>query len=91
MTDEPTRIYGTPADQLDTDTSYRCGTVAQLMWHTGAGNLAFQYEFARTPVGREAVGSTHATELSYVFGTLSAWHLGSGSAGTSHGCGFPAF
>jgi para-nitrobenzyl esterase len=79
MYDGPTDpIYGTPADQWDTDTSYRCGTVAQLMWHTGAGNLAFQYEFARTPVGREAVGSTHATELSYVFATFQhgIWGLG---------------
>jgi hypothetical protein len=30
----------------------------------------FEYEFARVPPGREALGSTHGSELSYVFGTL---------------------
>lgn len=63
-------VYGTPADQWATDTSFRCSAVAQLVWHAAAGNPAFEYEFARVPPGREAFGSTHATELSYVFGGL---------------------
>jgi para-nitrobenzyl esterase len=63
-------LYGTPADQWNIDTSYRCATVAQLLWHSAAGNPAFQYEFARVPPGREARGSIHGLELSYVFGTL---------------------
>jgi para-nitrobenzyl esterase len=63
-------LYGTPDDQWATDSSFRCATVAQLAWHAAAGNPAFEYEFARVPVGRETVGSTHASELSYVFGTL---------------------
>jgi para-nitrobenzyl esterase len=63
-------LYGTPDDQWATDTSFRCASVAQLLWHSEAGNPAFEYEFARVPVGREAVGATHASELSYVFGTL---------------------
>jgi len=63
-------LYGTPDDQWATDTSFRCASVAQLLWHSAAGNPAFEYEFARAPVGREAVGATHASELSYVFGTL---------------------
>jgi para-nitrobenzyl esterase len=63
-------LYGTPADQWNTDTSYRCSTVAQLLWHSAAGNPAFEYEFARVPPGREALGATHGLELSYVFGTL---------------------
>ena len=63
-------LYGTPADQWNTDTSFRCSTVAQLLWHSAAGNPAFQFEFARVPPGREALGSTHGVELSYVFGTL---------------------
>ena len=58
-------LYGTPADQWATDTSFRCSAVAQLVWHAAAGNPAFEYEFARVPAGREAVGATHASELSY--------------------------
>jgi para-nitrobenzyl esterase len=63
-------IYGTPADQWKTDNELRCSAVAQLAWHAAAGNPAFEFEFARVPPGREAVGATHASELGYVFGTL---------------------
>jgi para-nitrobenzyl esterase len=63
-------IYGTPADQWRTDTSFRCASVAQLLWHAAAENPAYQYEFARTPAGREALGATHASDVSYIFGTL---------------------
>jgi para-nitrobenzyl esterase len=63
-------IYGTPADQWANDTSFRCSAVAQLIWHAAAGNTAYEFEFARVPAGREALGATHASELSYVFGSL---------------------
>ena len=71
-------IYGTPVDQWRTDTSFRCASVAQLIWHAAAGNVAFEYEFAHTPVGREALGATHASDVSYVFGTLDQgiWGVG---------------
>jgi para-nitrobenzyl esterase len=71
-------IYGTPVDQWRTDTSFRCGTIAQLVWHASAGNTVFEYEFARTPVGRESLGATHCTDVSYVFGTLAQgiWGVG---------------
>lgn len=63
-------VYGTPADQWATDTSFRCSAVAELAWHTSAGNPAYEFEFARVPAGREALGATHASELSYIFGTI---------------------
>jgi para-nitrobenzyl esterase len=63
-------LYGRPADQWATDSSFRCAAVAQLAWHAAAGNPAFEYEFARVPTGRETVGATHASEVSYVFGTI---------------------
>jgi para-nitrobenzyl esterase len=66
--DDP--VYGRPADQWATDTSFRCSAVAQLAWHAAAGNPAYQFEFARVPAGREALGATHASELAYVFGTF---------------------
>jgi para-nitrobenzyl esterase len=63
-------LYGTPADQWATDTSFRCAAVAQVAWHAAAGNPAFEYQFSRIPDGKEASGTTHAMEVSYVFGTL---------------------
>jgi para-nitrobenzyl esterase len=66
--DDPS--YGTPEAQWAADTSFRCSTVAQLLWHAAAGNPTFEYEFAQVPSGRESVGAVHAAELPYVFGTL---------------------
>jgi para-nitrobenzyl esterase len=66
----PDAIYGTAVDQWRTDSSFRCASVAQLLWHAAAGNPAYEYEFARTPAGREALGATHGSDVSYVFGTL---------------------
>jgi para-nitrobenzyl esterase len=66
--DDP--MYGTSADQWVADIEFRCSAIAQLMWHAAAGNAAFEYEFARVPAGWESLGATHATELSYLFGTL---------------------
>jgi para-nitrobenzyl esterase len=63
-------LYGTPTNQWNTDTSFRCPAVEQLAWHAAAGNPAYQYEFARISPGREAHGAIHAAELPYVFGTL---------------------
>jgi len=68
-------LYGTPADQWATDTSFRCSAVLQLMWHAAAGNSAFEFQFDRTPPGRESVGATHASELEYVFNTFGTFGL----------------
>jgi para-nitrobenzyl esterase len=70
--------YGTPAEQWGTDTSFRCGAVQQLVWHATAKHTAYEYEFARVPAGREAFGSTHASEVSHVFGTLDQGVIGVG-------------
>ena len=66
--DDP--VYGTPTDQWVADIEFRCSAIAQLTWHAAAGNAAFEYEFARVPAGWESLGATHASELSYLFGTL---------------------
>jgi para-nitrobenzyl esterase len=71
-------LYGTPADQWVTDTSFHCPAVAQGAWHAAAGNPTFAYEFAHVPAGSEALGSTHGSELSYVFGTLGQGIVGMG-------------
>ena len=71
-------VYGTATAQWATDTSFRCSAVAQLIWHARAGNPAFEYEFTRVAAGREALGSTHAAEVSHVFGTLEHGVFGVG-------------
>ena len=62
--------YGTPTQQWADDASFRCAAVRVLLWHAAAGNLSYEYEFARVPSGRELVGAVHASDLPYVFGTL---------------------
>ena len=64
-------VYGSAMAQWATDSQFRCGTVAQLVWHSRAGNTAYQFQFSRVPSGREPVGAAHGSELPYVFGTLS--------------------
>lgn len=68
---QPDPVLGSAMAQWATDTQFRCGTVAQLIWHSRAGNTAYQFQFSRVPPGREAVGAAHGSELPYVFGTLS--------------------
>jgi para-nitrobenzyl esterase len=65
--------YGNVLTQWTTDTSFRCGTVQELFWHTAAANPSYQYEFSRTVHGQEARGAAHASEIPFVFGTLPVW------------------
>jgi para-nitrobenzyl esterase len=73
----PDPVYGTPAEQWGTDTSFRCSTVAQAMWHA-ASSPTFAYEFVHVPPERAAVGAVHASELSHVFGTYAQGLVGVG-------------
>jgi para-nitrobenzyl esterase len=66
----PDPLYGNALAQWATDSQFRCGTVAELVWHAGAGNAGYQFEFARAAPGREAAGAGHGTEVPYVFGNL---------------------
>ena len=59
--------------QWSTDNAFRCGTVQELIWHTAAGNPAYEYQFSRTVHGQEASGAAHASEIPFVFGTLPVW------------------
>ena len=67
----PDPVYGDAMAQWATDAQFRCGTVAELVWHSRAGNTSYQFQFSRVPAGRESVGAAHGSELPYVFGTLS--------------------
>ncbi len=70
---EPDPVDGNVATQWTTDTSFRCGTVQELIWHTSAGNPGYQYQFSRTVHGQEALGAPHASEIPFIFGTLPVW------------------
>lgn len=66
----PHPLHGDAMAQWATDTQFRCGTAQELLWHTRAGNAAYQFEFARAAPGKEALGAAHGAEVPYVFGTL---------------------
>ena len=74
----PDAAYGTTAEQWGTDTSFRCSTVAQALWHAAAGNPTFQYEFVHVPAERAPLGAVHASEVSHVFGTYAQGLVGVG-------------
>ena len=67
----PDPVLGSAMAQWATDSQFRCGTVAELVWHSRAGNRSYQFQFSRVPPGRESVGAAHGSEIPYVFGTLS--------------------
>jgi para-nitrobenzyl esterase len=67
---QPDPLLGTVLAQWATDSQFRCGSVAQLVWHTRAGSAGYQYQFSRAAPGREAAGAAHGNEVPYVFGTL---------------------
>jgi para-nitrobenzyl esterase len=74
----PDPVYGTAVEQWGTDTSFRCSTVAQVMWHAAADNPTFHYEFTHVPPERAALGAVHASEVSHVFGTYQQGVIGVG-------------
>lgn len=56
--------------QWATDTQFRCGSVAELIWHTKAQNTGYQFQFSRSAPDKEALGAPHGSEVAFVFGTL---------------------
>ena len=72
---QPDPENGTVMLQFTTDNSFRCGTVQELIWHTAAGNPGYAYQFSRTVHGKEALGAPHASEIPFIFGTLSVWQI----------------
>lgn len=68
---EPDPELGSVMAQWATDTQFRCGSVAELVWHTAHKNPGYQFQFSRSSPGREEIGAFHGSEVAYVFGTLS--------------------
>lgn len=69
----PDPEFGTVGAQWATDSTFRCATIQELIWHTAAGNTAYEYQFSRTVHGKESEGAPHAAEIPFVFGTLPVW------------------
>jgi len=70
---QPDPENGTVMLQFTTDNSFRCGTIQELIWHTAAKNIGYEYQFSRTVHGQEALGAPHASEIPFIFGTLPVW------------------
>jgi para-nitrobenzyl esterase len=62
-------LYGTPAEQWVEDVGFRCPAIAQLVWHTSAKNVAYEFQIEHLPPPRRQ-GNTHAQDVPYVFGHL---------------------
>ncbi len=98
-TAQPDPLYGTPAAQWVVDTMYRCPVVAQLVWHAEAGNTGYEYQFDKTPPGREAAGATHGMEVAYVFGkpndetsaAMQRYWTNFAKTGNPNGAGLPSW
>ena len=67
---KPDPDLGPVMAQWATDSQFRCGSVAELVWHTAAKNPGYQFQFSRTAPGREAAGAGHGSEVAFVFGTM---------------------
>jgi para-nitrobenzyl esterase len=67
----PDPILGSAANLFATDTSFRCPAVVIQNWHAQKGGPVYAYQFEEAVPGREAAGSQHSDEVSYVFGTLN--------------------
>lgn len=71
MEPKPDPELGSVQAQWATDSQFRCGSVAELVWHTKAGNAGYQFQFSRSTPGKENIGAPHGSEVPYVFGTLT--------------------
>jgi para-nitrobenzyl esterase len=67
---QPDAEFGPVLAQWATDSQFRCGSVAELVWHTTAQNPGYQFQFSRFAPGREAIGAPHGSEVAFVFGNL---------------------
>jgi para-nitrobenzyl esterase len=65
-------VLGDAGAQYLTDTTFRLPTLVLGQWHSAAGGKVWMYLFSQTPKGRGALGASHSSELSYVFGELES-------------------
>jgi len=59
-------VYGTAADQIAADVTFRCPGTAEGRWHTAAHQATYEYEFDHAVPGQPA--AIHSSDLGFVFG-----------------------
>ena len=59
----PDPQLGTVLAQWATDTQFRCGSVAELVWHTNAQNPGYQFQFSRSAPERTHLERRTAAKL----------------------------
>ncbi|PWU12589.1 MAG: carboxylesterase family protein [Terriglobia bacterium] len=78
--DDP--LYGPAAIQFSADTRYRCGAVAEAIWHSDRKLPVYEYQFDPAIAGRPA--TQHSAELPFVFGNLLPGGFLGGPFGEAH-------
>ncbi len=61
-------LFGPASIQFLADTKFRCGSVAEAIWHSDQKLPVYEYQFDHAIAGRPA--TEHSAEVPYVFGNL---------------------
>ncbi|MGA2848496.1 MAG: carboxylesterase family protein [Terracidiphilus sp.] len=59
-------VYGTAADQIAADVTFRCPATTEGRWHTAKHHATYEYEFDHAVPGQPA--AIHSSDLGFVFG-----------------------
>ena len=63
-------LYGDAGAQWMTDITFRCPAIVVAQWNSESKQPTYLYQFNRGVPGHPEIGAVHASEVSYVFGTL---------------------
>ena len=72
----PDPVLGSSGNMFATDITFRCPAVTIETWHAVKGAPVYAYHFEEALPGRQAMGSQHSDEVSFVFGTLGMLSFG---------------
>jgi para-nitrobenzyl esterase len=61
-------LFGPASIQFLADTKFRCGSIAEAIWHSDQKMPVYEYQFDHAIAGRPA--TEHSAEVPYVFGNL---------------------
>jgi para-nitrobenzyl esterase len=61
-------LFGSASTQFSDDTKFRCGSIAEAIWHSDQKFPVYEYQFDHAIAGRPA--TEHSAEVPYVFGNL---------------------
>ncbi len=69
----PDPVNGTVAVQMSTDSTFRCGAMQELVWHTASGNPGYQFQFSVTQHTEGVQGAPHGSEVPFIMGSMPVW------------------